>query len=188
MLKIAKLDKRVYDLLAEWRQRGNDSWDSGFLGLIVRYLPWFEAEGIDYLFHYSIAIRLHGGECGQCASLTVTPEGWQRICETAGTDFDARPDGANGSLSARGLGYASTVKIIDSVESIRVLKYGVYVASLPHLIGNFLTRPNEVNRQYVLSLIRANDLDEDFNANLPAPCRPEFASCLTAARRESKHS
>src|SRR6476620_9278917 len=135
MLKVATLDKRVYDLLSEWRQRGSKAWDSGFLGLIVRYLPWFEAEGIEYLFHYCVAIRLHGGECGQCASLTVTPAGWRRICETQGNDFIARPDGENGSLSVRGLGYGSTVLIKDSVDNIRVLKYGVYVASLPYLIG-----------------------------------------------------
>jgi hypothetical protein len=184
MLKIARLDKRVYDLLAAWRERGNEAWDSGFLGLIVRYLPWFEAERIDYMFTYSTAIRLHGGECGQDVSLAVTPASWERICQTQGRYFVARPDGNMGSLSVRGWGYASTVKFLDSLDSIRVSIGGIQVASLPYLIGGLLSRPSDVTRKYVVSLIRANDLDASYRRNLPAPCRAAFASCLRNARQE----
>jgi hypothetical protein len=182
-MKIARLDKRAYDLLADWRARGSKAWDSGFLGLIVRLLPWFEAESVGYFFHYSLAIRLHGGECGQDVSLTVTPAGWRRLCETQGNGFVARPDGSNGLLSVPGLGYGSTVKFVDSVEPLRTSVYGVWVASLPHLIGNFLSRPSDVTERYVVSLIRANDLGESFRTSLPADCRRRYLDCLRLARR-----
>ena len=183
MLKVADLDKRVYDMLADWRGRGNESWDSGFLSLIRRLLPWFEAEGVDYFFHYSLAIRLHGGECGQDVSLTVTPAGWRRLCQTQGGGFVARPDGSNGLLSVPGLGYGSTVKFVDAVEPLRTAVHGIWVASLPYLIGNFLTGGSDVGRRYVVSLIRANDLDESFRKDLPAGCRRAFSAWLAAARR-----
>src|SRR5262245_17285338 len=130
MLKVAKLDKRVYDLLEEWRASGSNSWDSGFLRMIRRLLPWFEDEEVVYAFDYCLAIRLHGGECGQCASLSMTPASWERLTRTNRDRFDVRSDGANGSLSVHGIGYQSTVKFVESLETIRVSIHGVYVLTL----------------------------------------------------------
>jgi hypothetical protein len=186
MLKVAELDKRVYDLLADWRERGNDSWDSGFLGMIRRLLPWFEAEGVVYAFSYGVAIRLHGGECGQCASLAMTPASWERLGRTHGGRFDVRPDGENGMLSVRGWGYASTVKFIESLESIRTSIQGVYVLTLPYLIGSLMGRAwGHVHRRYVVGLIRANGLARSFRLNLPEDRRGAYDSCLRSARRRN---
>ena len=186
MLKVAELDKRVYDLLADWREMGDDSWDSGFLGMIRRLLPWFEDEGIVYAFSYCVAIRLHGGQCGQCASLAMTPASWERLGRTNGGRFDVRPDGANGSLSVRGLGYACTVKFIDSLEPIRTSIHGIYVVTLPYLIGTFLERESQVTRGHVVGLIRANGLGRNFRVNLPEDRRPAYDSCLRSARRRER--
>jgi hypothetical protein len=185
-LKVANLDKRVYDLLADWRQSGSSSWDSGFLAMIRRLLPWFEDEGVVYAFSYGVAIRLHGGECGQCASMAMTWASWERLARSNRPEFDVRPDGANGILSVRGLLYGSTVRFVESLETMRVSIHGVWVLSLPHLIGNLLERPSEVSRGYVIGMIRANGLGGDFRHDLPEDRRAAYDSSLRSARRRKK--
>src|SRR5262245_3080812 len=87
------LDKRVLDTLAEWRD--GTAWDSGFLGLVGCFVPWFDAERIEYAFTDSLAIRLHRGcWAGISAFLVVTPTAWQRILQTQGTTFGAATYGS----------------------------------------------------------------------------------------------
>ena len=86
MQQTPPLDKRVLDALAAWRNSRQDGWDSGFLGLIGRWVPWFDAERIEYAFDDTVAVQLHGGEPqGMGASLLMTPAAWERVCQTAGT-------------------------------------------------------------------------------------------------------
>ena len=77
------LDKRSLDTLAEWRDGA--AWDSGFLGLIGRFVLWFDEEQIEYQFCDSVAVRLHGGSPqGRDAALLLTPSSWSRVRERQG--------------------------------------------------------------------------------------------------------
>jgi len=188
MQQTPTLDKRVRDALARWRKSCQQDWDSGFLGLISRYVPWFDAERIEYAFIDSTAIQLHGGEPhGVGAWLVVTPASWQRMLQTQGTTFSAATDGDRGSLSVNGSGHASVVEFLDSLDGIRVCVHGVWVVSLPYLIENALLRPSASDREMVISLIRANDLDETFAKYLSTRTRRvHYLSCLGEARQRPK--
>jgi hypothetical protein len=177
MRKTSSLDKRVRDALAGWE---------GYLTLIGHYVPWFDAEGIEYAFDDSTAVRLHGGKpWGQNAALMMTPAAWERLRQKKGQTFEARPWGGGGSLSVRGVGYGSRVQFVDTLEGIRVPLYGLWVASLAHLIEGALLRPSESDRSIVTSLIRANSLDETFAKSLSTRTRrAHYLSCLAEARKQ----
>jgi hypothetical protein len=180
------LDKRILDALMDWRADREADWDSGFLGLIGRWVPWFDAERIEYAFDDSTAIQLHGGDPdGQGASLLMTPASWEHACRTARPPIRARRAGL-GSLGLDGGGYGSTVFFVDSLDGLRVSIHGVWVTSLAHLIGNALLRPRSWDREMVASLIRANGLDEAFAKSLSTRSRrTHYLACLAEVKRQA---
>jgi hypothetical protein len=188
MQETPPLDKRIRDTLADWRKRDSDDWDSGFLGLVNRYVPWFDAERIEYAFIDSVAVQLHGGKPnGIGAYLAMTPASWQRVLQTQGTTFSAETNGNRGSLSVQGSGHASVVEFLDSLDGIRVCIQGVWVVSLRYLIDAALLRPSSLDRDVVISLIRANELDETFAKDLSTRTRRgHFLSCLGEARAKQR--
>jgi hypothetical protein len=185
MQQTPTLDKRIRDALADWRKADSDDWDSGFLGLVSRYVPWFDAERIEYAFTDSVAVQLHGGEPqGKGAYLVVTPASWQRLLQTQGTTFIAEPEEDGRSLSVIGSWHASPVEFLDSLDGIRACIHGVWVLSLPYLIDNALLRPSTFEREIVTSLIRANGLDETFQKSLSTRSRrAHYLACLAEARK-----
>src|SRR5690348_817715 len=129
------LDKRALDTLADWRD--GKAWDGGFLGLIGRFAPWFDEEGIEYQFYETVAVRLHGGTpSGRDAALLLTPASWRKVLERAGERFEARDRGDNGSLSCPECHYASRVTFRSSLAEVTVSVHGVRVSSLPFLFTN----------------------------------------------------
>src|SRR5205085_2531002 len=111
------LDKRVLDALADWRD--GKPWEGGFLGLIGRFVPFFDAEGIEYLFSESVAVRLHGGEPGsRDAALMITPASWARVRERHGDRLSSDHREDSGSLSVPGTGYASRVTFRESLNDV----------------------------------------------------------------------
>jgi hypothetical protein len=173
-------DKRVLDALAAWRDVDSDAWDSGFLGLIGRYLPWFEAKRIEYAFTDTVAVRLHGADPrAMNAALLTTPASWERICQAQGDVFQATRNGDQGNLSVNGSGHGSIVTFHDSLDGFRVCIHGVWVASLPYLIDNYLLRPSESELRKVRGLIRANGLDGAFAKSLSTRSRrTHYLACL----------
>jgi hypothetical protein len=177
------LDKRALDLLAAWRDCLR--WDEGFLELIRQFVPWFEAEGIDYLFSEAVAVLLHGGSSNsQDAAMLLTPAGWQRVRERGGERFEASDFGESRSLSVVGLGYASRVSLRESLAGLGVTGCGVRVASLPFLITGLMNRMGPSERRTIVSLIRANGLDDAFRLSLPAHRRATYRELLAEARRQ----
>jgi hypothetical protein len=181
------LDKRALDLLADWRD-DRDSFDNGFIALIGRLVPWFEELGIDYLFGGSVASRMHGGNPGHCdARLLLTATNWQQIQQSADARFNVHSTPR--SISAKGLPYGSTVEVHDILPN-SVTIYGLRVLSLPVLIGRLLRRAGQLERDCVISLIRANGLTATFLTDLPSSRRTAFTNCLNRAqrRRQRKRS
>jgi hypothetical protein len=186
MQQTPTLDKRVLDALAAWGSSRHDDWASGFLGLIRRWVPWFDAERIEYAFDDTVAVQLHGGDPqGTSALLLMTPSAWERVCQTADATTIVTRQGNLGSLTVEGSGHSSSVFFLESLEGIRVLIQGVWVVSLNYFIDNALLHPELFDREIVISLIRANELDETFQKSLSTRSRrAHYLACLGEARQQ----